>query len=82
MRKLRIIRIVIAAFFMIALTACFLDFTGTSARWLGWTAKSQLMPAALALSAVAVAIVALTLLCGRVYCSAVCPLGILQDVAI
>ena len=82
MRKLRIIRIVFAAFFMLALTACFLDFTGTSARWLGWTAKSQLMPAALALSAVAVVIVALTLLCGRVYCSAVCPLGILQDIAI
>ena len=82
MRKLRIIRIVLAAFFMLAVTACFLDFTGTAARWFGWTAKLQLMPAALALSLVAVAILAVTLLCGRVYCSVACPLGILQDVAI
>ena len=54
MRKLRVIRILLATFFLLAVTACFVDFTGTSARWLGWTAKLQLMPAALALSAVAV----------------------------
>lgn len=82
MRKLRVIRILLATFFMLAVTACFVDFTGTSARWLGWTAKLQLMPAALALSAVAVAIIVVTLLFGRVYCSVACPLGILQDVAI
>ena len=82
MRKLRIIRILLATFFLLAVTACFLDFTGTAARWFGWTASLQLMPAALALSLVAVAILVVTLLCGRVYCSVVCPLGILQDVAI
>ena len=82
MRKLRILRILLAAFFLLAVTACFLDFTGTAVRWFGWTAKLQLMPAALALSMVAVAIFAVTLLFGRVYCSVVCPLGILQDVAI
>jgi len=81
-RKLRVIRIAIATFFMLAVTACFLDFSGTSARWLGWTAKVQLVPAALALSAAAVVVVALTLVCGRVYCSMFCPLGILQDIAI
>ena len=82
MRKLRMIRIVAAAFFLLAVTACFLDFTGTAARWFGWTVRFQLMPAALALSLVAVAILAVTLVFGRVYCSVVCPLGILQDVAI
>lgn len=82
MRKLRVVRIVMATFFMLAVTACFLDFTGMSARWLGWTAKVQLVPAALALSLVAVAVIALTLVCGRVYCSMFCPLGILQDIAI
>lgn len=82
MRKLRVIRILVAAFFMLALTACFLDFSGTSASWLGWTARMQLVPAALALSAAAVAVIALTLICGRVYCSMFCPLGILQDIAI
>ncbi len=82
MRRLRIIRIALAAFFLLAVTACFLDFTGTASRWLGWTARLQLMPAALALGVAAAAILAVTLLCGRVYCSVVCPLGILQDIAI
>jgi polyferredoxin len=81
-RKLRIIRIVLATFFLLAVTACFLDFTGTASRWFGWTVKLQLMPAALALSLVAAAILVVTFLCGRVYCSVVCPLGILQDIAI
>ena len=81
MRKLRIIRIVLATFFLLAVTACFLDFTGTSAKWFGWTVKIQLMPAALALSLAAAAILGVTLLFGRIYCSVVCPLGILQDIA-
>ena len=82
MRKLRVLRILLATLFLLAVTACFLDFTGTASRWFGWTVKLQLMPAALALSLAAVAILAVTLLCGRVYCSVVCPLGILQDIAI
>ena len=82
MRKLRIIRIVLATFFLLAVTACFLDFTGTAAKWFGWTVKIQLMPAALALSLAAVAILGVTLLFGRIYCSVVCPLGILQDIVI
>ena len=82
MRKLRIIRIVLATFFLLAVTACFLDFTGTAAKWFGWTVKIQLMPAALALSLAAVAILCVTLLCGRIYCLVVCPLGILQDIVI
>ena len=80
-RKLRIIRIVLATFFLLAVTACFLDFTGTAAKWFGWTVKIQLMPAALALSLAAAAILVVTLLFGRIYCSVVCPLGILQDIA-
>lgn len=76
------VRILVAAFFLTAVTLCFLDFTGAAARWFGWTAKLQLMPAALALSVVAAAVVAVTLVFGRVYCSMVCPLGILQDVAV
>ena len=81
MCKLRAVRIILAAFFLLAVTACFLDFTGTASSWFGWTVKLQLMPAALALSLVAVVILAVTLLFGRVYCSVVCPLGILQDIA-
>ena len=76
------LRIFLAAFFMMAVTACFVDFTGMSVQWLGWTVKLQFMPAVLALNFAAVAVVVLTLLFGRVYCSVVCPLGILQDIAI
>lgn len=46
----------------------------------GWLAKAQLLPALLAGNAIAAAAVAaITLVCGRVYCSVLCPLGVLQD---
>ena len=67
--------------FFVAVTALFLDFTGTIHAWLGWTAKIQFLPALLALNAgVVVALVLLTLLVGRVYCSVICPLGVMQDI--
>ena len=81
-RLLRLLRRLAAVFFLLAVTACFLDFTGLILRGFGWTVKIQLMPAALALSVAAAVILAVTLVFGRVYCSVVCPLGILQDIAI
>lgn len=78
---LRKIRLILAVLFFIAVTALFLDFTGTIHAWLGWTAKVQFLPALLALNAgVVVALVLLTLLVGRVYCSVICPLGVMQDI--
>ena len=71
----------LAGLFFAAITLLFLDFTGTVHAWLGWTAKIQFLPALLALNAgVVVALVVLTLLFGRVYCSVVCPLGVMQDI--
>ena len=78
---LRQLRRLAALFFLLAVTACFLDFTGQILRWFGWTVKLQLMPAALALSVTAAVILVVTLVFGRVYCSVVCPMGILQDIA-
>ncbi len=79
---LRKIRIILAAVFFVVLTALFLDFTGTLHAWLGWVAKIQFLPAVLALNAaVIVGLVLLTFVCGRVYCSVICPLGVFQDVA-
>ena len=67
--------------FFVAVTALFLDFTGTIHEWLGWTAKVQFLPALLAVNAGVVALlVLLTLLAGRVYCSVICPLGVMQDI--
>ena len=71
----------LAVLFFLAVTALFLDFTGTIHAWLGWTAKIQLLPALLALNVGVVALlVVLTLFAGRVYCSVICPLGVFQDI--
>ena len=73
-------RITIAAAVMTLITLLFLDFTGTIRCWAGWTAKIQFLPALLALNIVVVAaLIVLTLIFGRIYCSVVCPLGIMQD---
>ncbi len=78
---LRTTRIVLATVMFIGITLLFLDFTGTLHSWLGWMAKIQFWPAFYALNiAVVVGIIALTLVFGRIYCSVICPLGILQDI--
>ena len=78
---LRKVRISLALLFFTGITLLFLDFTGTVHAWLGWMAKVQFLPAVLALNAVAVLLlVALTLVFGRVYCSVICPLGVMQDI--
>ena len=78
---LRRIRIILAAVFFVGITLLFVDFTGTLRHWTGWMAKIQFLPAVLALNFVVVALlVALTLICGRIYCSVICPLGVMQDI--
>ncbi len=78
---LRKIRIVLAAVMFFLITLLFLDFTDTLIAWLGWLAKVQFLPAVLALNAaVIVALVLLTLVFGRIYCSVICPLGVMQDI--
>ena len=77
---LRKIRITFAVVFFIGLTLLFLDFTGTLHHRLGWMAKVQALEAVLALNAIViVALVVLTLIFGRIYCSVICPLGVMQD---
>lgn len=78
--NLRKLRSAVAIVMLVAATFLFLDFSGTVHSFLGWVAKIQLLPAVLALNVGVVAVmVVLTLLFGRLYCSVVCPLGILQD---
>lgn len=77
---LRKIRTTLAVIFLLAITLLFLDFTGTLHVWLGWMAKIQFLPALLALNVgVIIGLVALTLIFGRIYCSVICPLGVMQD---
>ena len=78
---LRTIRITIAVVFFALITLLFLDFTGTLHTWFGWLAKIQFLPALLALNiGVILLLVTLTLACGRIYCSVICPLGVFQDI--
>ena len=78
---LRKIRVALAIIFYVAITMLFLDFTGTLHAWFGWMAKIQFLPALLALNVgVVVMLVLLTALFGRVYCSVICPLGVMQDI--
>lgn len=77
---LRKIRIILATLFFVGITALFLDFTDTLPAILGWMAKVQFVPALLAVNvAVVVGLLLLTLLFGRLYCSVICPLGVMQD---
>lgn len=78
---LRKIRITLAIVFLFLITLLFLDFTGSVHTWFGWMAKIQFLPAVLALNVgVILALVILTLVFGRVYCSVICPMGVFQDV--
>lgn len=77
---LRKIRIVFAVLFFACVTFLFLDFTGAAHEWFGWSAKVQFIPALLATNFVVLGILAaITLIFGRIYCSVICPLGVLQD---
>lgn len=77
---LRLLRIAAAAIFFVLVTLVFLDVTGTVRAHFGWMPRIQFIPALLALNAAAlIGLLALTLLLGRVYCSVICPLGVLQD---
>ncbi|MBR5958570.1 MAG: 4Fe-4S binding protein [Salinivirgaceae bacterium] len=78
---LRRVRIALAVVFYTLITLLFLDFTGTIHKYFGWMADIQFIPALLALNVgVVVALLVLTFLFGRVYCSVICPLGVMQDV--
>lgn len=78
---LKKIRTTLALVVFVLITLLFLDVTGTLHAWLGWLAKIQFWPAFYALNIGVVAVlVVLTLVFGRIYCSVICPLGIMQDV--
>ncbi len=87
-RWLKVARVVISLFFLVSIGILFVDFTGKFAKdlsgpltWLQFVPSllSFLSVAALAAAGFAVVLL-ITALFGRVYCSTVCPLGVLQDV--
>ncbi len=81
--SLRKIRITLGAVLFICLTWLFVDFTGTAVEfhWFNWIAKIQLLDAILTANVVILTLlIVLTLVFGRIYCSVICPLGVLQDI--
>lgn len=77
---LRKIRIGISLLLFLLITFYFLDFAEILPMQFHVLTKIQFIPALLALEiGVIIALIALTLLFGRVYCSSICPLGIYQD---
>lgn len=86
---LRKIRITLAILMLLTITLLFVGIGyGISYevgpgidRWTGWAAKIQFLPALLSLNFIVVAaLIVATLLFGRIYCSVICPLGIMQDI--
>ncbi|MDE5797252.1 MAG: 4Fe-4S binding protein, partial [Muribaculaceae bacterium] len=77
---MKTIRQILAVISILAVTVLFLDFTGVTQAYIGWIATIQFLPALLALNIfVLIGLVLLTLIFGRLYCSVICPLGIMQD---
>jgi len=85
--RLKLLRVIAALVVFAGLTAALVDFRSLVPAALGhWLASVQLVPSLAALvtgaslSLAGIIILVATLAVGRVYCSAICPLGILQDV--
>ncbi len=78
---LKIFRVVLALLLFIPITIAFCDFTGTSPSWFHILPDIQFVPALLSGSIIIVVVLLLlSLLLGRIYCSVICPLGVLQDI--
>lgn len=80
-------RVGVATVFFVGLSLAFIDFRHVLPHGAAsFLASAQFVPAAIALlsgtalAVGAVIVLAVTLAAGRIYCSAICPLGILQDV--
>ena len=79
MKGLRFLRVLLASLTFVCANLFFLG----AAEWAAILFKVQLFPALLALNIAAVAaVLVVTLVFGRVYCSVVCPMGVLQDAVI
>ena len=77
---LRKIRICLSVITIVLVTLLLLGIGFNVNLWAGWVAKIQFLPALLALNfTVLIVLILVTLIFGRIYCSVICPLGIMQD---
>jgi len=81
MKFLKNIRILLAVLFFLPIFLFFIDFTGKLPLEIHKLMSIQLIPALLSFNLIVLGILlVLSLLFGRIYCSTICPLGVLQDV--
>lgn len=74
-------RVIVSIVLFLLITFYFIDFAGLLPESLSFVTKIQFIPALLSFNLVIIIdLVLLTLIFGRVYCSSICPLGILQDI--
>ena len=79
---MRILRIVLAGLSVTAMTLLLSLPTVAVFNCLGWLPRLQLLPAIMAGEVLALVVIAVSVaLAGRLYCSVVCPLGIVQDLS-
>lgn len=78
---LKKIRVTVSVILFALITLYFLDFADYLPKQFKVLTEIQFIPALLALNVIVlIALLALTFLFGRVYCSSVCPMGVFQDV--
>lgn len=78
---LKKLRVILAIIFIVGITALFVDFTGSAIGPAAWMVKAQFWPSLLSFNIISLLLlVILTFVAGRVYCSVICPLGVMQDV--
>lgn len=82
MHRLKVVRVTVAVTVFTLLTFYFLDFTGLYPDSLRFIPKFQWVPALLAVTPAISFLFILSLCFGRFFCSAICPLGIFQDILI
>lgn len=78
---LKKIRVILAVICFVIIALLFLDISGVLHKYFAFLAEFQFVPALLALNGIVlIALVVLTLVFGRIYCSVICPTGIYQDI--
>ena len=81
MKFLKSIRIVLSVLFFLPIFLFFIDVTGKLPLYFHQFLSIQWIPALLSMNfAILGILLLLSLLFGRIYCSTICPLGVLQDV--
>lgn len=80
---LKITRVIVSLLLFAAMVLLLVTLESRIATAFGWVARIQIFPLALSGAITAIALwLGITLLFGRIYCSGICPMGVLQDIFI